>query len=132
MKAKSGLRRVIRLGAVSFAVSVVLAIGLGEIQNWWFNAYRDVFAVGDAEAAQGWRPTEEFFLPTQMVTRQPVVRDFQLVSIDEESNHIKNPEMVIGVTVNGEHRAYPINVMTGPSREIFNDELGGRAIAATW
>ena len=41
-------------------------------------------------------------------------------------------ELVIGVNVDGETRAYPINQLTGPSREIINDTLGGTAIAATW
>ena len=40
--------------------------------------------------------------------------------------------LVLGVTVGEESRAYPINMLTGPSREILNDALGGRAIAATW
>ena len=41
-------------------------------------------------------------------------------------------ELVLGVVVNGQVRAYPINMITGPRREIINDTLGGRAIAATW
>ena len=41
-------------------------------------------------------------------------------------------ELVIGVEVNGQARAYPINQLTGPQREIINDVLGDTAIAATW
>ena len=41
-------------------------------------------------------------------------------------------ELVLGVVIGHQARAYPINMLTGPSREIFNDELGGQAIAATW
>ena len=40
--------------------------------------------------------------------------------------------LVIGVELNGQARAYPINQLTGPMREIINDTLGGTAIAATW
>ena len=40
--------------------------------------------------------------------------------------------LVIGVELNDEARAYPINQLTGPAREIINDHLGGTAIAATW
>jgi len=39
---------------------------------------------------------------------------------------------VLAVTVGEQSRAYPINMLTGPEREILNDTLGGRAIAATW
>ncbi len=49
-----------------------------------------------------------------------------------QSAEIDDNELVIGVEVNGEARAYSINQLTGPSREIINDELGGTAIAATW
>ena len=38
----------------------------------------------------------------------------------------------LGVEVGGEARAYPINMLSGPNREILNDTLGGRPIAATW
>ena len=41
-------------------------------------------------------------------------------------------ELVIGVEIDGQARAYPINQLTGPSREIINDVLAGTAIAATW
>ncbi len=41
-------------------------------------------------------------------------------------------DLVIGIVHNGEARAYRIDQLTGPSREIINDTLGGSAIAATW
>lgn len=41
-------------------------------------------------------------------------------------------ERVIGVVVGGQSRAYPLNMLTGPTREIFNDVLGGQPIAVTW
>ena len=41
-------------------------------------------------------------------------------------------EPVLGVVVGDQARAYPINMLTGPHREIINDTLGGSAIAATW
>jgi hypothetical protein len=39
-------------------------------------------------------------------------------------------ERVIGVSINGENRAYPINLMS--RHEIVNDTVGGMAIAVTW
>ena len=45
---------------------------------------------------------------------------------------MSDAELVLGVTIDGHSRAYPINMLTGPRREIINDELGGHAIAATW
>ena len=54
------------------------------------------------------------------------------VSDAEAADRVRDDELVLGVVVNGEARAYPINTLNGPRREIINDELGGRSIAATW
>ena len=51
---------------------------------------------------------------------------------DADHAQLSGNDLVIGVVVNGEPRAYPINQLTGPRREIINDVLGGMAIAATW
>ena len=50
----------------------------------------------------------------------------------EQAIQLRPNELVLGVSVAGNARAYPINMLTGPSREIINDTLGGKAIAATW
>jgi hypothetical protein len=50
----------------------------------------------------------------------------------EEKGTVRDEELVLGVVMNGEARAYPINTLTGPRREIINDKLGSRSIAATW
>ncbi len=41
-------------------------------------------------------------------------------------------DLVLGIVINGEARAYPVNYMNGPFNEIVNDILGGQAIAPTW
>jgi len=41
-------------------------------------------------------------------------------------------DLVMGVVINGEPRAYPVNYMNGPYNEVVNDELGGQAIAPSW
>ena len=39
-------------------------------------------------------------------------------------------ERVIGVSINGDNRAYPLNLLS--RHEIVNDTVGGKAIAVTW
>jgi hypothetical protein len=39
-------------------------------------------------------------------------------------------ELILGIEINGEAKAYPISVMR--SREMVNDQLGGIPILATW
>lgn len=41
-------------------------------------------------------------------------------------------ELVLGIELGGETRAYPLNMLSGPIREILNDTLGGEPIAVTW
>ncbi len=39
-------------------------------------------------------------------------------------------ELVLGVSINGDHRAYSTGLLSG--HEIVNDTVGGRPIAVTW
>ncbi len=70
----------------------------------------------------------------QVLVREPfpaIVKP-ENVSAEEANQSLHPEELVLGVEVNGEARAYPINMLAAPPREIINDELGGQAIAATW
>lgn len=60
----------------------------------------------------------------------PAITQAPVVSMVDAN--VADHELVIGVVIDGVARAYPINQLTGPRREIINDELNGTAIAATW
>ena len=45
---------------------------------------------------------------------------------------LRETDIVLGVALGGEARAYPVSLMWGPEHEVVNDTLGGRAIATTW
>jgi hypothetical protein len=45
---------------------------------------------------------------------------------------IADSDLVLGILLNGEARAYPVNYMNGPTNEVVNDVLGGEAIAPSW
>ena len=68
----------------------------------------------------------------RQVLRQPIRPITNPVTVTAGETDTAANELVIGVEVNGAARAYPINQLTGPQREIINDVLGGTAIAATW
>jgi len=74
----------------------------------------------------------ETFAPIQVVDRFPPVTGFQTMDVAAANMVLSDDELVVAVEIDGQARAYPINMLTGPSREIINDELGGTAIAATW
>jgi len=49
-----------------------------------------------------------------------------------EDSGLKDDELVLGVEIGDEARAYPVNLMWKPGNEVLNDAIGGNAIAATW
>jgi Protein of unknown function (DUF3179) len=72
------------------------------------------------------------FRPQRVVGSFPPITKFPVKPAREARDALNPTELVIGVTVGKESRAYPVNMLTGPKREILNDTLGGKAIAATW
>jgi len=63
----------------------------------------------------------------------PAITDAPVVDASKVTDEIvQHNELIIGVVHNGKARAYPVNQLTGPRREIINDKLGGGPIAATW
>ena len=74
----------------------------------------------------------EKFEPIDVIRAFEPIVDPPHVPLAEANEALKPNELVLGVTVEGQSRAYPINMLNGPRREILNDELGGKRIAATW
>ena len=72
------------------------------------------------------------FTPHQVGPPFPAIATPAHIPASEVTDEVGDSELILGVVVAGEARAYPINMLTGPQREIINDHLGGRAIAATW
>ncbi len=62
----------------------------------------------------------------------PPITKLRIHSAEEAQKLLRPDELVLGVVLEGQARAYPINSLTGPRREVFNDTLAGRPIAATW
>ncbi len=75
---------------------------------------------------------DDEFTPKRLARPFPAIINPKNISADQAKNEIRAKELVIGVTVNGESRAYPINMMSRPTREIVTDKLGGKRIAVTW
>ncbi len=78
----------------------------------------------------GQEPRE--FNPRRVVPKFPPITEVKTLKAKDVKDEVTDAELVLGVVVGGVARAYPINMLTRPTREIINDVLGGRAIAATW
>jgi len=74
----------------------------------------------------------EEFNPRQVVKAFDAITSPEIVSAEQGAKFVRDDELILGVVLGKEARAYPINMLTNPTREIINDKLGGRAIAATW
>jgi len=72
------------------------------------------------------------FNPMQVVPPFDPIVDAPMMQAKEVNDEVLPLELVLGLELNGSARAYPINMLTGPQREIINDTLGGIPIAATW
>jgi Protein of unknown function (DUF3179) len=60
----------------------------------------------------------------------PAIDDPKFVSAGEGATQLRPDDLVIGVVVNGEARAYGVAFLS--RHEIVNDTVGGRPIAVTW
>ena len=49
---------------------------------------------------------------------------------DPLAEYLEDDERVIGVSINGEHRAYPLRIIN--AHELANDILGGEPLSLTW
>lgn len=76
---------------------------------------------------------EDEFAPMVIVTKQlPALKNLAAQSASDADLILREDELVLGIEINGRARAYPINMLTGSTRQIINDELDGVSISATW
>jgi len=133
-----------RVNLLRLAILIILAMplsyGLAHLYVMWLapqsrTANRDqryAELAGRVPLGKHNPPSSESFKPSQVVEQFPAITEIPTLTAEQADGKIDDAELVLGVEVGGQARAYPINMLTGPSREIFNDELGGRPIAATW
>ena len=75
---------------------------------------------------------ERKFQPKTLMSPRKAIVDAPFITADQVKDQVDNSELVLGVVVEGQARAYPINMLTGPAREIINDRIGETDFAATW
>ncbi len=77
-------------------------------------------------------PSGDEFEPIRVLPQHRALTNPALLRASEVGDQVRDDELVLGVASGDHARAYPINMLTGPDREIVNDTLNGIPIAATW
>lgn len=130
-----------QVGKMTALATIVAATAIFAGILYWVSREdgRDLAHRGGAPAIQlaglaNWNAdqVEPGFEPIQLMRPLPAIKDFPVVTAADAQGKLGEAELVLGVEVNGKARAYPINMLTGPQREILNDQLGQLPIAATW
>ncbi len=97
---------------------------------------REMMSLGVAGALGGlWlyaQDQRDSFRPRRVLGPQPPITDVPLMSAEQAERTLNPEELVLGVSIGRQARCYPINMLTGPRREIINDTFAGRPVAATW
>ncbi len=66
----------------------------------------------------------------QLLPKDAIAPIYQPKFVSAELSGLELGELVIGVSLNGENKAYPIGPLG--RREMVNDEVGGVPILVTW
>jgi hypothetical protein len=78
------------------------------------------------------------FAPKTFTARLEPIMPSEIKPAEALARKMGASELVLAVTIGGEARAYPLNMLAGPSplvrnnHELVNDHLGGQAILITW
>lgn len=137
MSQPPGRFRAFRDGFLASICVIAIALSGARLVSNWNRAPGGVEGTGSSatQAVEFTRrnSTPGEFDPVVLLAPVSPITDAPFIPASEAPEDRAPPnELVLGLTVDGESRAYPINMLTGPEREIINDTLGGRRLAATW
>jgi hypothetical protein len=73
---------------------------------------------------------EEYLIPSPLLPYDGIAPVYEPRFVTAEESPLVADELVMGVSINGESKAYPVSVLR--FREMVDDELGGLPILVTW
>ena len=98
------------------------------------NSAASVAATALAGTAEGGQtePQEPRYRMFRSVPKDgiPAIFDPKFITADEAASQMNDGDLVIGLSINGEHHAYSVAFLS--SREVVNDVVGGVPVAVTW
>ena len=119
--------------AIGLGVVVIAVLFMPQIRQFWLGLRAEQAEVSLASDKGTGLQGETLNLQIITVLGKdgiPAILDPQFVSAAEAAEQMVGSERVLGVSINGDHRAYPLNQLS--RHEIVNDEVGGVPVAVTW
>lgn len=119
--------------ATFLGVLVLAAIFLPQVRQLWLNLGAQTVQVQVPDGSN--MGTGQTTLDLRIITVLgkdgiPAILSPQFVEAAEAMTQMGPSERVLGVSINGDHRAYPLNLLS--RHEIVNDTVGGAPVAVTW
>ena len=125
---KSGFIIALILGAL-----VIFVVFLPQMRQWWLTLRADEVTI-TYSSVQGDRQgsgTRDLKIVTVLGRDGiPAILKPDMISADFAALMMDPNERVLGLSINGDHRAYPLNMLS--RHEIVNDTVGGKPVAVTW
>ncbi len=110
---------------VVLIIGVVLAIGYMVVRQLGYDSA--TVTVADVKTGEETSYRIVSILPRDAI---PAITDPKFVSSTEAQAWMTPSEQVIGLEIEGETKAYPINMLS--RHEIVDDVVGGKPVAVTW
>ena len=125
---KSGFYIVLMLSAVG-----IFLLLLPQLRQWTLRRGAEEVAITNPSADTAGNEPETLDLMIITIIGKDGIRAIlepSFLSADAASGQMKPNERVLGLSINGDHRAYPLSLMS--QHEIVNDTVGGTPVAVTW
>ena len=101
-----------------------------QIRRQWLNLKADEVTI-NLPAGAGTATTLDLRIITVLGKDGiPAILHPRFINSDEAAGQMRPDERVIGLSIGGDHRAYPLNLLS--RHEIVNDTVGGVPVAVTW
>ena len=125
---KSGFIIALILGAL-----VIFVVFLPTLRQWWLKTRADEVTITypPAQGDRGGSGTRDLRI-VSVLGRDgiPAILKPDMVSAEFAAFQMDPDERVLGLSIKGDHRAYPLNMLS--RHEIVNDVVGGKPVAVTW
>ena len=123
-------------GTIVVILLVVVLIGvlfMPQIRQWMLNLRAEEITVSDPSGQRAGSADGTLVLKIVSVLGRdgiPAILNPIFIPASQAVVQMEPGERVMGVSINGDHRAYPLNLLS--RHEIVNDTVGGVPVAVTW